>query len=68
MSNENLSAKTLRSLLLMFCLVFAGGGLLAGCQDQGPAEEAGEAIDDTMEDAGDAMDEAGDDIEDAVDD
>lgn len=66
MSKETLSAKSLRSLLLTFCLVFAGGGLLAGC-DQGPAEEAGESIDDAVDDTGDAMDDAGDEIEDTVD-
>lgn len=68
MSKETLSAKSLRSLFLVFCLLFAGGGLLAGCDNQGPAEETGEAIDDAVDDAGDAMEDAGDEIEDAADD
>jgi hypothetical protein len=33
---------------------------LAACDDQGPAEEAGETIDDTAEDAGDAVEDATD--------
>lgn len=33
---------------------------LSACQDQGPMEEAGEEIDDTVGDAGDAIDDATD--------
>jgi hypothetical protein len=33
---------------------------LPGCERQGPLEEAGEAIDDTIEDAGDAIEDATD--------
>lgn len=59
MNEENILSKRLRSIALAFCLVFAGGGMLVGC-DQGPAEEAGEEIDDAADDAGDAMDDATD--------
>lgn len=41
---------------------------LTGCEDDGPAEEAGEAIDEAAEDANDAIEDAVDDIEDAVED
>lgn len=47
-----------RALLMVFAL--SGFGLLAACDNQGPAEEAGEAIDDSIEDAGDAMEDATD--------
>ncbi|MGM0914467.1 MAG: hypothetical protein ACQEXC_02650 [Pseudomonadota bacterium] len=41
---------------------------LAACQDEpGPAEEAGQEIDQAMEDAGDEVEEMGDAIEDASD-
>jgi hypothetical protein len=33
---------------------------LSACEEQGPAEEAGEAVDDTAEDAGDAVEDATD--------
>lgn len=36
-----------------------GAPLLAACEDQGPAEEAGEAIDETGEEAGEAVEDAG---------
>jgi hypothetical protein len=52
----------MRYLMLMLAML----GLLAfsspmiGCQESGPAEEAGEAIDDAVEDAGDAIEDATD--------
>lgn len=45
---------------LVLLMVFGGGTLLTGCDQQGPAEEAGEEIDDAADDAGDAMDDATD--------
>ncbi len=42
--------------LLVIAFLFAMLGL-ASCEKQGPAEEAGEKIDQTAEDAGDTMDE-----------
>jgi hypothetical protein len=38
----------------------AGALSLSACEEQGPAEEAGETIDDTVEDAGDAVEGATD--------
>jgi len=55
-----------RALMIMFA--FSGFGLLAACDNDGPAEEAGEQIDESMEEAGDAMEDAGDAMEDAADD
>ncbi|HSH29851.1 MAG TPA: hypothetical protein VK971_08085 [Thiohalobacter sp.] len=64
---------------LLSVLMIALGLTLAGCgESQGPAEEAGEKIDESMETAkdkleetgeemGDAMEEAGDKMEEATD-
>lgn len=41
-------------------------GLLGACEDQGPAEEIGEAVDDTADEAGDAVEEAGEEAENAT--
>ena len=40
--------------LLVFVAMFG----LAGCEDKGPAEEAGEAIDEAVEDTAEAVEEA----------
>lgn len=53
---KTLNTKTLRASALAILLALGAGGLLAGCDD-GPAEEAGEAIDDTVDDAGDAIED-----------
>ena len=52
--------QVLLALLLLLVLASAGATLTA-CDDQGPAEEAGEEIDDTMDDAGDEIDDTFDD-------
>jgi len=54
--------------ILAALLLALSVGVLAGCEDQGPAEEAGENIDETMEEAGDEMEEAAEEVEDEVDD
>lgn len=50
---------------LLMAMMLATGSVLfvTGCDDQGPAEEAGESIDDAVEDAGDAVDDAADELE-----
>lgn len=48
-------------------LMLALGLGLAACEEQGPAEEAGEAVDEAGEEAGDAIEDAGDAVEDAGD-
>lgn len=52
-------------LTLLISLMFTIG--LTGCDD-GPAEDFGERVDESVEDAGDAMEDTADDAEDAVDD
>ena len=47
----------------LIALMMAMGLTIAGCaEEQGPAEEAGEQIDETMEESGDAIEEATDEI------
>jgi|GEM_PF-471217 len=58
--------RCMRTLLLLLLAVGAGAGLSA-CEDQGPAEQAGEEIDEAVEDAGDAVEDAADDVEDEAD-
>ncbi|MDR5907664.1 hypothetical protein [Franzmannia qiaohouensis] len=55
----------LRKVGLAVLMVMVLGGV-AACDDQGPAEEAGENIDDAMEDAGEGMEELGEDIQDSA--
>ncbi|SDM12966.1 hypothetical protein SAMN05192555_109211 [Franzmannia pantelleriensis] len=55
----------LRKLGLAALMAMTLGGV-AACDDQGPAEEAGENIDDAMEDAGEGMEELGEDIQESA--
>jgi len=50
--------RALRAFALALVLATASFGLVA-CDDSGPAEEAGEAVDDAVEGAGEAMEDAG---------
>lgn len=54
-----------RALLLTF--VIGSLGMVSACDDQGPAEEAGEEIDESMEESADALEEAGDELEESTD-
>ncbi|NEZ03118.1 hypothetical protein G4Y73_03010 [Wenzhouxiangella sp. XN201] len=69
MNNTHGTKKGTRILSALFALLFALGGsaMLTGCEDQGPAEEAGEEIDEAIDDTGDAIEDAGDDIDDETD-
>lgn len=58
-----ISALTMRAALIAF-LTFAGGA----CREEGPAERAGEAIDEALDDAGDKVDDVVDDAKDKIDD
>lgn len=50
----------MRKLGLALLIGMLGAGLVA-CEDEGPAEEAGENIDESMEDTGEEMEEAAED-------
>lgn len=54
-----------KALLLAFSLT--GFGLLAACEQEGPAEQAGEQIDETMEETADVIEEKADDFEESTD-
>ena len=56
----------LRRILLSAAVAVPLGMLLSACEE-GPGEEAGEAIDETAEEAGEAAEEAGEAAEDAAD-
>ena len=53
-------------IVLFACFGLALGGGLVGCEKKGPAEQAGEKLDDAVDDAGDAAEDAADAVEDAV--
>lgn len=53
---------------LLALMISLGALTLTGCDDSGPAEEAGESIDETAEDTADGFDDATDDMEDEWDD
>lgn len=59
--------RTLRSILLASAAVLSCAVVLPACEEEGPAEELGESIDDAADDVQDTVDDAADDVEDAVD-
>ena len=60
---SGIAALAVRTALVVF-LALAGGA----CREEGPAERAGEAVDEALDDAGEAMDEAVDDVQEKLDD
>lgn len=67
----------MRKYLNIFLMIFAvsiTGVAVTGCNDDGPIENAGESMDDAMEETGDAMspdgamEETGESMDDAMDD
>ncbi|HSP57652.1 MAG TPA: hypothetical protein VLO12_05090 [Halomonas sp.] len=57
-----MKSEMLRKLGLALLIGMLGAGLVA-CEDEGPAEEAGENIDESMEDTGEEMEEMGEEME-----
>lgn len=55
----------LRTLALSLLVAMMSLGL-AACEQEGPAEQAGENIDDAMEDAGESVEEMGESVEEAA--
>ena len=55
------------SKILLISFVIGSLGMVSACEDKGPAEKAGEEIDETFEESGDAIEEIGDDFEEATD-
>jgi predicted small lipoprotein YifL len=58
---------TLKKMLAVFGVLLLAGGI-AACEDKGPAEKAGESVDESMENAGDNIEQMGDDIKDSAED
>lgn len=56
----------LKRLGLALLIAMLAGGLVACQDDSGPAEEAGQQIDEAMEDAGEGVEEMGESIQDAA--
>lgn len=50
--------RSLSSALLGAVLAIGLGGFLTGCEQEGPAERAGERVDETVEQTKEAVDEA----------
>lgn len=59
---------TIRSLRIPFVLFIASLFFGMACEKKGPAEKAGEEIDDRMEEISDKFEDAGDAAEDRADD
>ncbi len=56
-----------RLAFLLLALLLTGGWTLAGYEQEGPAERAGERMDEAVEEAGDDLEDAADDLENATD-
>lgn len=56
-----------KKLAIALLMTFMAGGLIA-CDNKGPAEKAGESIDESAESAGESMEDLGENIEDAAED
>lgn len=59
---------TVDAMRKFFAILVVGlfAGALGACEEQGPAEQAGEAVDNAVDQAGEALEEAGDAAEDAT--
>jgi len=57
-------ALTRTSLIALIAGMFAVG--ISACEDEGPAERAGETVDEAIEETGDTMEEAAESAEDAA--
>lgn len=59
--------KTTRTLFFLILLALFSASALTGCEDPGPAEQAGQDIDEAVEEAGDKLEEMGDEVEEETD-
>ncbi|HMB38381.1 MAG TPA: hypothetical protein VKO85_04815 [Wenzhouxiangellaceae bacterium] len=67
-NNADIKNRSPKMTSALFALLFAlgGGAVLTGCEQQGPAEEAGEEVDEAVEEAEEEIDEAAEEAGDAV--
>ncbi len=54
-----------KTLMLMFCFA-ASLFVLTGCEQEGPAERAGENVDESVERAGESIERAGENVQDSA--
>lgn len=55
--------KMMKIKLVIIMLLLAGSAWLSGCEQKGPAERAGENVDQTLDNAGDNVEDAGEDMQ-----
>ncbi|CAO1667811.1 MULTISPECIES: hypothetical protein [Salinicola] len=58
----------LKKMAMAMLLGLMAFGVVACDNDEGPAEEAGESVDDAVDNAGSTMEDAGEDIQDQAED
>jgi len=51
--------RRIMNLLVVLALAFGTLTVLPSCREEGPGEEAGEAVDEAVEETGEAVEEAG---------
>ncbi|MEQ5766423.1 hypothetical protein NFH98_02270 [Halomonas sp. H33-56] len=56
---------TMRRFGMAFVIAMMAGGL-AACEEEGPAEQAGEEMDQAVEDAGESMEDMGEEMEESA--
>ena len=59
-------SRTKRRTAAVTALAFVSALGLAACEEEGPAEQLGESIDNSVEELGEAAEDAGDEVEDAT--
>ena len=55
-----------RKTVATVAFALAAGIGLAACEEEGPAEQVGESIDESVEEAGEAVEEAGEEVQDSA--
>lgn len=60
-----MNASIARKLGIAMMMALMLGGV-AACEEEGPAEQAGENVDEAMEEAGESVEEMGEDVEEAA--
>jgi hypothetical protein len=58
-------ARTRGTAFVAALALMAGFGVSA-CEEEGPAEQAGESVDESAEEVGEALEETGDEVEDTI--
>ncbi len=58
--------RKITNLLIVLMLAIGGVAIVSGCREKGPAERAGEEVDEAAEEAGEAVEEAGEAAQDAT--